>query len=523
MPSRTLITKLQLRQTLPLSSSISPFLVFLALAGLLLHVAGSGRYGFFRDELYYIACGDHLAWGYVDQPPLIAVIARLSGFLLGTSLSDYRFFPALAGACLVLLTGGMAHELGGGRFAQILAGTAILLMPGQLAFGSFLSMNAFEPVFWMTSTLLLIRILKGGDERLWLLFGALAGIGLLNKHTTLLFGFSVVMGLLLAGQAAHLRSKWPWLGGLLALGIFLPNLVWEAQHNWPQIEVVLNAQRFKNTPVSFWQFLGEQILFLNPIAFPVVAAGLGWLLFAEAGKRFRCLGWTFLLVIGTVMALKGKTYYPLPVYPLAIAAGGVALGTALATPRHKWLKAAYLTALVVSGAGMLPYTVPVLPVETLLRYQSLIPLARTVKTERDSDGNLHQLFADMFGWENMAATVAEVYQSLSPADRAQCAIVAGNYGEAGAIDFFGARLGLPKAISGHNSYYLWGTHGHTGEVVILFGEHAESMKMMFRRVQQAATISNPYAAAAEKFLPVYVCRSPKTPLTVIWSVWKFYI
>ena len=517
------MTKLQLRQPLPLSSSISPVLVFLALACLLLHLAGSGRYGFFRDELYYIACGDHLAWGYVDQPPLIALVARLSGFLLGTSLSAYRFFPALAGACLVLLTGWMTHELGGARFAQVLAGTTILLMPAQLAFGSFLSMNAFEPVFWMTSTLILIRILKGGDERLWLLFGALAGIGLLNKHTTLLFGFGVVMGLLLAGQAAHLRSKWPWVGGLLALGIFLPNLIWEAQHNWPQIEVVLNAQRFKNTPVGLWQFLGEQILFLNPIALPVAVAGLGWLLFAEKGKRFRCLGWTFLLVMATVMVLNGKTYYPLPVYPLVIAAGGVGLGTVLVAPRHRWLKAAYLTVLVVSGTTMLPFSVPVLPIETFLRYQSLIPLARTVKTERDSDGNLHQLFADMFGWENIAATIAEVYHGLSPADRAQCAILAGNYGEAGAIDFFGARLGLPKAISGHNSYYLWGTRGYTGEVVILLGEHAESRKMMFDSVHQAATISNPYAASAEKVLPVYVCRSPKAPLTVIWPAWKFYI
>jgi hypothetical protein len=500
----------------------SPILICLAGMALLLHFAGSGRYGFFRDELYYIACGDHLAWGYIDQPPLIALVARLSG-LLGNSLSDYRFFPALAGACLILVAGWMTRELGGGRFAQILAGITTLLAPVHLAFGSFLSMNAFEPLFWMGCAYILIRILKGGDERLWLAFGAVAGVGVLNKHTMLLFASALVMGLLLTLERRYLQSKWFWLGVLVAFAIFLPNLIWEAQNNWPQIQVVRNAQNLKNTAIGSLRFLGEQILFLNPVAFPVVVAGLAWLLLSKQGKSFRCLGFAFFVVMAVVLILKGKTYYPLPVYPMVIAAGAVGLETLMWNPRYRRLAMAYVAMVVVTGALMLPYGVPVLPVESLLAYQDVIPLARIVKMERDSDADLDQLYADMFGWENIAATVGTVYRGLPASDRARCAILAGNYGEAGAIDLLGPRYGLPKAISGHNNYYLWGTRGFTGEVVILFGEHAELIKTMFSEVEQVATISNPHAVTAERYLPVYVCRKPRAPLTALWPSLKFYI
>ena len=505
---------------LGLTSSI---LISLAAADLFLHFAGSGNYGFFRDELYYIACGEHLAAGYVDQPPLIAIIARISRIVLGSSLFGFRFFPALAGACVVLLTGWMARELGGGRFAQALAGLTVLLAPGHLAFGSFLSMNAFEPLFWSVCACILICILKGASERLWLLFGAVAGIGLLNKHTMLAFGFAVVAGLLLTRERKHLRSRWLWLGGLLALAIFLPNLIWEARHHWPQIEVVRNAQRFKNTSIGPLRFLAEQMLFLNPIAFPTVVFGLGWLLLTEGGRRFRCLGWAFLVVMAVVIALKGKTYYPLPAYPMVIAAGGVAFGAGLERLGRQWPKLAYSSILIVSGIAMLPYGVPVLPIEAFLRYEDALPLARSVKTERDAGERLPQLYEDMFGWENMAATVAGVYHSLPAEEQARCAILAGNYGEAGAIDFFGARYGLPKAISGHNNYSLWGPRGYTGEVVILFGEHAESIKAMFGEVKRAATISNPYAVPVENNLAVYVCRRPRAPLAALWPKIKFYI
>ena len=510
-------------RTLRLPSELpsSRFVLLLALTGLVLHLAGSGRYGFFRDELYYIACGNHLAFGYVDQPPLIALVARLSSLALGNALSGFRFFPALAGSCLVLLTGWLTRELGGGRFAQALASLGVFLAPIYLAFGSFLSMNAFEPLFWTGCACTLVRLLKGGDERLWLLFGALVGIGLQNKHTMLMFDFGIVSGIILAGYWKDMRTKWFWFGGILALVIFLPNLIWQAQHGWPQIEVVRNCQRLKNTGIGLGRFFGEQILFLNPVAFPIIAAGLGWLLLSGEGRRFRPLAWAFVLILTVVFILNGKTYYPLPFYPVLFAAGAVGFGCLLLEGR-KWARVSYLTVLVVSGILMLPFGIPILSIETFLCYQKVVSLEKVVKMEHDSEGDLHQLYADMIGWENMTATIATVYHSLSPSDRARCAIMAGNYGEAGAIDFFGPRYGLPNAISGHNNYSFWGTHGYTGEIAIVFGQNAESIKQMFGSVEQVATISNALAAPAERRLPIYICRRSKVPLAQLWPQLRYF-
>ena len=499
---------------------ISGLVFILAIVALVLHFVGRNHYGFFRDELYYIACGNHLAFGYVDQPPLIAVIARVSSLLLGTSLSAFRFFPALASACLVVLSGWMTHELDGGRFAQGLACLAVLLAPIYLAFGSFLSMNAFEPVLWLACACILVRIQKGGDERLWVLFGAVGGIGLQNKHTMLMFGFAVVTGMMFARDWRQLRSKWFWVGGGLAFFIFLPNLIWEAQHNWPQIEVVHNAQAIKNTPVSTWRFLGEQVLFLNPAALPIVAVGLAWLLFSKRAKRFRAFAWAFLVVIAVVTMFHEKSYYPMPFYSILLAAGSVGVEALFGT--RGALRVAYSAVLAVSGLVMLPFGIPVLSLTALAQYERAIPIENVVKMEQDSTGHAHQLYTDMLGWDRMTVAVASVYHSLPPADQTQCAILAGNYGEAGAIDLLGAAFGLPKAISAHNNYYLWGTNGSTGEIVILFGQHAESTKKLFSSVELAATISDSEAASAESHLAIYVCRHPKAPLAELWPLLRFF-
>ncbi len=511
------ITAQRLAEPLPFSSIVYCF----AAINLVLRFIGRERYGFFRDELYYIACGNHLAFGYVDQPPLIALLARISSLLLGTTIAGYRVFPAIASAALILLTGWFTRELGGGRLAQALASLAVLLAPLYLAFGSFLSMNAFEPFFWMTCAYILVRILKGGDVRLWLAFGAVAGLGLQNKHTMLMFGFAVVVGIILTRGWKYMANQWFWLGGVIALIIFLPNLIWEAQHNWPQIEVVRNCRVLKNTPTGLTRFLGEQVLFLNPVTLPLVVGGLGWLLFSKTGSRYRPLGWAYIIVIVVIKLLHGKSYYPMPFYPILLAAGAVTVGPLL-LQGPKWLRFGYPAVLITSGLLMLPFGVPVLPLETLLRYQKLIRIENAVLVERDSAGELDQLYGDMLGWDSMTAAVADVYRHLSPSEQAQCAILAGNYGEAGAIDLIGRKYALPAAISAHNSYYFWGTHGNTGEVVILFGQNAESMKTMFDEVQQAATITDLHAAPAENHLPVYVCRRPKQPLTQIWPSLRYY-
>ncbi len=498
-------------------------LLALALGKLLIQFAGINHYGFFRDELYYMACGEHLAWGYVDQPPLVAFAAWFARHAIGSSLSATRLLPVLAGGAVVYLTGRVARDLGGGLFAQFLAGTTILLAPAYLAFDSFFSMNAFEPLFWLVCAWIAILIIKGAPPRLWMLFGTVAGIGLENKHSMLVLGFALVAGLLLSGQAQIFRSKWIWIGAAIAMVIFLPNLLWEARHGWPQIQVVRNAQEFKNVQISPAEFFFEQVLFLQPIALPVWLAGLIWYFGSPEGKRFRFLGWAYLLVMAIFIGFDGKSYYALPVYPVLLAAGGVALETLFAAPGRRWLTVAYPALLVIAGILTIPFGVPVLPVDMFLKYSSMLPLAQPVKTERDATAALPQLYADMFGWENMAQQIARVYHDLPPEEQPDCAILAGNYGEAGAIDHYGPRLGLPKAISGHNSYYYWGPRSYTGSCVIIFGERADQYKQYFGEADLVATISDPHAAIAEQNVHVYVCRKPSVPLVTLWLHCKMII
>ena len=496
-------------------------LIVLAIVKLAIQFAGITRYGFFRDEFYYMACGEHLAWGYVDQPPLIAFAAWFARHVFGNSIVSIRLLPVLAGAAVVFLTGVLARELGGGKFAQLLAAAAILLAPAYLAFDAFFSMNAFEPLFWLLCGLIAARIINGGSPKLWLAFGALAGLGLENKHTMAVFGFALTAGLLLTGNQSILRSKWLWLGGCIALALFLPNLIWESQHGWPQIEVVRNAQQYKNLHIGPLRFLVEQILFLNPLALPIWLAGLVWCLFQPQGKRFRCFGWAYLIVLAVFMVLSGKTYYVVPVYTLVVAAGGVGWESAVSVPWRRLRRAAVLM-MVLSGIATIPFGVPVLPVEVFLRYSGAVPGFR-VQTERDASAALPQNYADMFGWQSLAETVARVYHALPPDEQANCAILAGNYGEAGAIDYYGPGLGLPKAISGHNNYFYWGPRNYSGSCVILVGLEAAEHKTLFGEATLAATTDNPNGVPIEQHVPIYVCRKPIAPLSELWLQFKLII
>jgi hypothetical protein len=506
-------------------SSTTGMLARLAVAKVLLQFAGINHYGFFRDELYYMACGEHLAWGYVDQPPLIALVAWLARHLFGNSLVSARLLPIFAGAAVVWITGLLARDLGGGRYAQFLAATSILLAPAYLAFDSFLSMNAFEPLFWLLCVWILVRVVQGASPKMWLLFGLVAGLGLENKHSMLVCGFALAVGLLLSGEYRLYQSKWIWIGAGMAAALFLPNLLWESLHGWPQIQVVRNAQLFKNVPISPARFMVEQVLFLHPLSLPVWVGGLAWLFFSMEGKRFRFLGWAYLVIIGIFILLNGKTYYPLPFYPVLMAAGGVGLErfteTRLGAGRK--LRMAFTCLLILGGLATVPFGVPMLPVDTFLRYAGALPSSAMVKTEKDATVPLPQLYADMFGWDNMATIIAGVYSSLPASERSNCAILAGNYGEAGAIDHYGPALGLPRAISGHNSYFYWGPRRYSGACVILFGERASEHKNFFRDVQQVATITDPHAMGVEQNVPVYLCRKPVASLSVLWPRFKMII
>jgi hypothetical protein len=488
----------------------------LSLAACILHMLFNGRYGYFVDELYYLACSHHLDWGYVDQAPLIAIVTWIERTTLGDSLHALRFLPAVASGLLVLLTGLITRELGGRRYAQMLACVAVIVAPLYLGLGNLLTMNAFEPLFWMGCVLVAIKIIKGGSAKLWLAFGVLAGVGLENKHSMVFFGFGFLAGLLLTAERRLLRSPWFWLGGLLAFLIFAPNLVWEIHRGFPTVELLRNVQRSgRNVPLSSANFLAQQMLIVHPIAAPLWLAGLWYFLRDQGGRRFRVLGWTYLIILLCFLVLNGRVYYLAPAYPMLFAAGAGAFERFAERGKRAWLRPAYVAALLVTGALLAPFAyLPILPVETYMAYSRAVHF-EPPRIETSKMGPLPQLYADMYGWKEMAEAVAGAYNKLSPEDKQRCAIFGQNYGQAGAIDFFGAKMGLPNAISGHQNYFYWGPRGYTGECMIVMDDTPDRLSQEFDFWEKVATVYHPYSMPYQHF-DVYLCRRLHWPLTEAW-------
>jgi hypothetical protein len=474
-----------------------------------LHLLVSGRYGYFVDELYYLACSRHLDWGYVDQAPLIAVVTWLERVTLGDSLPALRFLPAIAAGFKVLLTELIARELGARRYAVVLACTAVIVAPLYLGMDSLLTMNAFEPCIWMSCVLIVLKICNGASPKLWLLFGVVAGIGLQNKHSTLIFGFALFIGLLLTRQRRQLAQPWIWLGGAIAFLIFLPNLLWEIDRNFPTVELLRNVQASgRNTELSWLGFVLTQAFIMHPLSAPLWVAGL-WHLFRDAsGKGTPVLGWTFCIILLVMLVLHGRIYYMAPAYPMLFAAGAVAFQSWVEAHSWDWLKPTYVAGLLVTGAIFAPAAYfPILPVDQYIAYSKFLHLAPP-KIENHVQGPLPQLYADQFGWKEMAQVVADAYFELPPSERERCAIFGQNYGQAGAIDFFGAKMGLPPALSGHQNYYYWGPRGYTGECMMVMGDRYEVLAEKFDSVERVGTVFHPLSMPYEHF-DVYLCRRPK--------------
>jgi hypothetical protein len=494
---------------------------FLALIKLGLHLYADRFYGYFVDELYFIACSKHLAAGYVDQPPLIAFIVRFERLLFGDSLQAIRFLPAMAGAARVLLAGWMARELGGKRFAQALAALAALMTTASFALEHYVSMNAFEPIFWMGCAAIVIRIIKTGNQKLWLYFGLLAGLGLENKHTTLLFGFAVFLGVLLSSHRREmLGQKWIWLGALLALLLFLPNLIWNIQHHWPFLELLRNIKADnRSVHLTSLQYILEQFMLTMPVSAPLWVCGLGWLMLSRAGRPFRLLGSTYLVILTCMLVMHGRRgYYMMPCYPMLFAAGAVAFETWFSRPRLGWLKPSYATILAVSGAILAPLGIPILPPSTFIRYVQVLHVHQP-RIQTNELGPLPQFYADMFGWEEMVQAVARTYYALPPDQRARTAIFGSNYGQAGAIDLFGKKYGVPDSIGHHQNYWYWGPRNYTGESVISIGAGHEYLEEYFSSVKPIGAVYHPYSMPYEHF-DIYYCQGIKEPISESWPKMK---
>ena len=494
----------------------------LVVCKLLLHASAMTSYGYFRDELYYLASTSHLGWGFVDHPPFSIAVLALVRSALGDSLPALRVVPALAGALIMVVAALMARELGGRTFAQVIAALSVLMSPVFLAAAHYYSMNVFDELFWAVAALMLLRALDRTDAAPWLLLGGTLGVGFLNKISILWLCGGMFAGLALTSYRRVLAHRGVWIAALTGAVIGSPHVIWQIAHGWPTLEFMRNATSIKMNDVSPVQFLLDQVLSMNPGAAPVWIAGLFFGLAGGARSRGRVLGWMYLAVFALLlMAGRSRASYLAPAYPALFALGGVAWER-FTEARRAWIRPALAGVVVVLGAVIVPFALPVLPVDMFVRYQAALGIAPRTE-ERQDMGLLPQQYADMFGWEEMAALVGEAYERLTPQERAHCRIFGQNYGEAGAVDLFGRRRGWPPAMSGHNSYWLWGPGDEPVDVLIIIGGRREENARFFDEIEIVGRTRSPWSMPYERNLDVSIARRPKVDLRVVWPSLKKFV
>jgi hypothetical protein len=498
-----------------------PWLV-LGLAALAIHLTFNAGYGIFRDELYFIVCGDRPAWGYVDQPPLIPILASWSHALFGNALVGFRLIPALALSATIALSVDFARSLGGGRFAQWLVGLSVLFSPYFLALGQLFITDIFQPLTWLACGWLVVRLTRTGDERLWIPFGVVVGISLLSKYAIAFYVVALGVGLIATPQRRSLKRPWFYVGAVVGAILVLPNVLWQQAHGWPFIELGKAAVNGKNVALSPLAFLVQQVLLIGPLAAPVWIAGLWASSHRPKHAVYRAFPIAYVILFVFFVVSHGKAYYITPIYPTLLGIGAVAIESWLQIPAWRRARRAALVSVTVAGVIAAPMAIPILSEKAFISYSTTLRIAPSATAaEHQKLGLLPQNFADQHGWPEMAAQVAAVYNALPQADRAKAVFLGLDYGEAAAIDIFGQPLGLPPAISGHNNYYLWGPQGHDGSVLIVLGPYWGGLLPAYAKVEIVGEIENPYAMPYETG-PIYVLRDPKVPFSYIWPRLKHY-
>ena len=488
------------------------FLLSLALFKVLIHLPVLARYGYHHDELYFIACGQHLSFGYVDHAPLVPWIAYLSTTLFGESLFMLRIFSTLSGAAAIFITGLLVRRLGGSRFAQLAACTSMIIAPVYLRTGNMLCLPAFEPLFWVLAAYILVRIVQEDNPRLWLRLGFVVGLGLLNKHSILFFGFGLVVGLLLAPLRKYFKSPYLYAAGGIVILMFLPNLIWQVNNGWPTLSFLLNLKAGVMSGISALQFLAGQLLYLHPFNAVLWISGLIFFLFTKAGKQYRVLGWIWLAVFILLVFTKSKIYYLAPAYPLLLAGGGIALERWVLRMGKAWLKPAVLSLLLIGGIAMAPLSLPVFNINTTERYIHGVTFG--------AFKNIYELTKDlrgMFGWKERVEAVGKVYISLPQDEQKRTVIFAAGYGNAGAVDYFGKEFGLPNAVSLSMTYWLWGLPEGSIDTVISMGFRKKTMEKLFNEVELAVEVELKNVNPWNNPFPVTVCHKPKRPLREVWE------
>jgi Dolichyl-phosphate-mannose-protein mannosyltransferase len=482
------------------SSSLVALWPVLLVAGLavVLLLAVSDAYGFHRDELYFIVAGRHPAFGYPDQPPLTPLLSAASVALLGLSPTAVRVLPALAMGLVVVLTALMARDLGGARRAQLLAAVTVALS-GYLAAGHFAATATYDLLFGAIILWLLLKLLAGGDRRLWLAAGVTAGIGLENKDTLLLLLLGLAVGVVVARRWDVARSPWAWAAAGIALLIWAPNLAWQATHGLPQLSMarVIAGDAATNRA----QLLPILWLFTGPLLFALTVAGWAWTLLAKAAAPWRGVAVAAVVVLVLVVASGGKGYYAVGITPAFMAAGAILLDRWLARGRRLLRAAGFITAAALSGALVVYLTLPILPVATF----ATTSLPSQFPTS-----------AEQIGWPQLVAQVRQVVAGLPAQERARAVILTNNYGEAAALELLGN--GLPPVFSGHNGFWYWGPPSAGRTVVVHVGDWtAADWRPYFTGCRTVAHIDSGLGIDnQEQGQAISVCRGLREPWTVIW-------
>ncbi len=487
---------------------------FIACLYLLLHLLPRPGYGFHRDELLYLAMGDHLDLLRMQFPPLIAVLGRIAKTLPLDTLAATRLLPALAGTGVILVGVAIARRLGGGRHAQLLAALAMAVGPFALRTGALFQPVVFEVLWWSLAALAFVALLDDGDRRWWILFGVAAGLGGLTKFSAAIFGAAMAVGVLASPLRRDLLTRWPWIAVLVGGVVAAPSVLGQMYWDWPflaQQQVLRDVQLDRVTPSSF--LVGQ--LFLAGAAAPLLLAGAIGLFTSKSLRRFRGLGVTALAAIAFLLILHGKEYYLGPMHPPLLAAGSVVVGGWLAKRRWAWWGT--LTWGALGGALLLPMGIPLLPPTQMARYAEAIGLTRAVTTNTGTILPLPQDYADMLGWREQVAEVARIYRALPESEQADAAIVGGNYGRAGALAVYHQEFGLPYPISRSGDFWAWGPGASKPSVVIIVGGSVEELQPLFESVVEAGSVSTHLGVGEEQGVGIHLCRRSREPFQELWE------
>jgi hypothetical protein len=482
-------------------------------------------YGFQRDEFLYMAMGRHLRLWRMDFPPFIAMLSEAERFLFGDSMIAIRIAPALAAALLVLMAGLIARELGGRTFAQLFAAVAVVASPLFLRTGDLFQPVVLDQLWWTLALYALVKLGASAPSddtlstapRWWIVLGVACGLGLLTKFSLLFFGAALVAAILVSPQRRVILTPWPWLSAVIAFVIGSPSIVGQVALGYPVVAQMKTLQHSQLMHVSAWSFVGGQ--FYLGAAAVLAFAGALYLVVAQRMRSFRTVGWTCIAAFTLLLVLHGKSYYIGPIYPTLFAAGAVAFErwTQREPSRAATLvRGLAIVVLVAYGALGAPLELPIFSKETTAAFASKSKMSGATRTNMGVALKLPQDYADMLGWPQLAAAVAHAYDSLPPEKRAQVVLGADNYGEAGALEYYGPQLGLPRVVSSAGSYWFFGPGEKPGTVLVSLGVTKEDLERWYRTVTPAGRVINTWGVPEESDVPIYVAENPRTSLQEVW-------